>query len=148
MILEHRVWECGVEWISGARIGLNSKHLCNWKLNVGFHTSRIFFDQLSNCQHEFFIVVKVRNFVQIRLRSVVMTLVCLTSHLQHYMFCCTNWCPIKLLFFCLVEYDIRKSINLRYNVASHRFQYNFPRSRLFWDFNPLLFLQKTSPQIF
>jgi hypothetical protein len=49
------------------------------------------------------------------------------------------------VFFCLASYDIHKGIYLRYyDISSHKFQYSFPRNRLFGEFSHLLVLEKAS----
>ena len=48
-------------------------------------------------------------------------------------------------FFCLAWYDTYKGIFLGYyDISSHKFQYSFPRSRLFGEFNHLTVLEKAS----
>ena len=49
------------------------------------------------------------------------------------------------VFFCLASYDTHKGIYLGYyDISSHKFQYSFPRSRLFGEFIHLLVLKKAS----
>jgi hypothetical protein len=63
--------------------------------------------------------------------------------LQRYIFNGTNEFPIRHVFLCL--YEIHKSIYLGYNdIASHRFQHNFLRSSLFWEFYHILVLWEGS----
>lgn len=78
--------------------------------------------------------------------SVMTASICATPCLWRYTFRGTNLFSVSHAFFCLAYYDIPMSIYFEYNdIVIHRFQYNFPRSRLFWECNPLLLLEKAVP---
>jgi hypothetical protein len=70
---------------------------------------------------------------------------CETSSLTIF----TVWSQLLPMFFIPSLCDIRKNICLRYkDITSHRFQYNFPRSKLFWGFNHPIALEMASPLLF
>jgi hypothetical protein len=88
--------------------------------------------------HEIFIFYN-----EIQLNLVITTSVCATPFLQLYTFCGTNRFPARHVFFFPAYYVIHKDIYLGYkDSAIYNFQYNVPRSKLFWEFNHLLLLKK------
>lgn len=104
-------------------------------------------------QHEFihyifyacFLSMKVEKNRYLQLNSVIMTLLCVTPRLQRYTLCGTKQFSIRRVFFCRAQYDINKRIYLIYSdSANYLFPYNFPRSRLFLEFNHFLILEKPS----